>query len=50
MHDDRELARNRDFGASHANSFRQPEAPALQDRGAAISIEEHGGGFVEISA
>src|ERR1700680_1082382 len=31
MHDDRELARDRDFGASHANSFREPEAPALQD-------------------
>jgi hypothetical protein len=24
-------ARDRDFGASHANSFREPEAPALQD-------------------
>ena len=31
VHDDRELARDRDFGASHANSFRQPQAPALQD-------------------
>jgi hypothetical protein len=27
VHDDRELARNRDFGASHANSFRQPQPP-----------------------
>jgi hypothetical protein len=25
------FTRDRDFGASHANSFRQPEAPALQD-------------------
>ena len=50
MHDDRELARDRDFGASHANSFREPEAPALQNSGAAISIEKHCGGFVEISA
>jgi len=50
VHDDRKLARDRNFGASHANSFRQPEAPALQDRGAGIPMEQHCGGFVEISA